>query len=155
MAQPFLPALSEAEGAVLFDLTNCARQEIVANTSRSTFSCNFFYHPIHSAKACDALLAVRVPPAAMKLRRILNLAQILQSHALSFFYLSSPDLLLGMDADSKGRNIFGVMRSNPELGRCGIRLRQFGQQVIETLAGRRIHPRWVVSGDVNEPLSAD
>ena len=110
-------------------------------------------HLLASAKACDALLAVRVPPAAMKLRRILNLAQILQSHALSFFYLSSPDLLLGMDADPKDRNLFGVMRANPELGRGGIRLRQFGQQVIETLAGKRIHPRWVVPGGVNEPLS--
>ena len=45
-----------------------------------------------------------------------------------------------MDADPKERNIFGVMRKNPELGRGGIRLRQFGQQIIETLAGKRIHP---------------
>jgi NAD-reducing hydrogenase large subunit len=110
-------------------------------------------HLLASAKACDALLAVRVPPAAAKLRRVLNLAQILQSHALSFFYLSSPDLLLGMDADPKDRNLFGVMRFNPDLGRGGIRLRQFGQQVIETLAGKRIHPGWVVPGGVNEPLS--
>src|SRR5208337_2687243 len=110
-------------------------------------------HLLASAKACDALLAVRVPPASMKLRRILNLAQILQSHALSFFYLSAPDLLLGMDADPKERNLFGVMRNNPELGRGGIRLRQFGQQIIETLAGKRIHPGWVVPGGVNEPLT--
>jgi NAD-reducing hydrogenase large subunit len=110
-------------------------------------------HLLASAKACDALLAVRVPPAAAKLRRVLNLAQIIQSHALSFFYLSSPDLLLGMDADPKDRNIFGVLRSYPDLARGGIRLRQFGQQVIETLAGKRIHPRWVVPGGVNEPLS--
>ena len=34
---------------------------------------------------------------ALTLRRIVNLAQIIQSHALSFFYLSSPDLLLGYD----------------------------------------------------------
>ncbi len=110
-------------------------------------------HLLASAKACDALLAVRVPPTAMKLRRVLNLAQIIQSHALSFFYLSSPDLLLGMDADPRDRNIFGVHRANPELARGGIRLRQFGQQVIEMLAGKRIHPRWVVPGGVNEPLS--
>ena len=44
-------------------------------------------------------MAVQIPPTADKLRRIINLAQIVQSHALSFFYLSSPDLLLGMDAD--------------------------------------------------------
>jgi NAD-reducing hydrogenase large subunit len=112
-------------------------------------------HLLASAKACDALLAVKVPPSAGKLRRILNLAQIIQSHALSFFYLSSPDFLIGMDADPKERNLFGVMRKHPELGRGGIRLRQFGQQVIETLAGKRIHPGWVVPGGVNEALSIE
>src|SRR5215469_12835316 len=62
-------------------------------------------HLIASAKACDAILAVRIPENAVRLRRILNLAQIVQSHALSFFYLSSADLLLGMDADPAKRNI--------------------------------------------------
>src|SRR5947209_20336701 len=67
-------------------------------------------HLIASAKACDAIMAVRIPPNAARLRRVINLAQILQSHALSFFYLSSPDLLLGMDADPAERNVFGVIR---------------------------------------------
>src|SRR5512138_1898912 len=56
-------------------------------------------HLLASSKACDAILAVRIPETAEKLRRIMNLAQFVQSHALSFFYLASPDLLLGMDAD--------------------------------------------------------
>src|ERR1044071_6416248 len=55
-------------------------------------------HLIASAKACDAILAVRIPPAADKLRRIFGLAQVIQAQALSLFHLSSPDLLLGMDA---------------------------------------------------------
>ncbi len=112
-------------------------------------------HLIASAKACDAILAVRIPPVAAKLRRILNLAQLIQSHALSFFYLSSPDLLLGMDADPAERNILGVARANPEMGRGGVRLRQFGQHIIELLGGKRIHPGWVVPGGVNEPLASD
>jgi len=82
-------------------------------------------HLIASAKACDAILAVRIPPNAVRLRKVLNLAQILQSHALSFFYLSVPDLLLGMDSDPAARNIFGVMEANPAMARDGIRLRQF------------------------------
>ena len=112
-------------------------------------------HLITSAKACDAILAVRIPPAAANLRRVLNLAQIIQSHALSFFYLSSPDLLLGMEADPAERNLFGVVRANPELGRGGVRLRQFGQQVIELLGGKRIHPGWVIPGGVSEPLAGE
>src|SRR5246500_5896432 len=99
-------------------------------------------HLIASAKACDALLAVRIPPTADKLRRIFGLAQVVQSHALSFFYLSSPDLLLGMDADPAKANLFGVLEKKPELARDGIHLRQFGQQIIERLGGKKIHPPW-------------
>lgn len=110
-------------------------------------------HLIASAKACDAILAVRIPETAANLRRLLNLGQIVQSHALSFFYLSAPDLLLGMDSDPATRNVVGLFAADPEFTRSGIRLRQFGQQVIEWLAGKRIHPAWVVPGGVNAPLS--
>src|SRR5512136_713582 len=54
-------------------------------------------HLLASAKAGDGILAIRVPPAAEKLRRLMNLGQIVQSHALSFFHLSSPDFILGWD----------------------------------------------------------
>ena len=112
-------------------------------------------HLMASAKACDALLAVQIPDAAGNLRRIMNLAQVVQSHALSFFHLASPDLLLGMDSDPAQRHIFGVAEHHPTLARDGIRLRQFGQQIIEWLGGKRIHPAWVVPGGVSEPLSAE
>jgi len=112
-------------------------------------------HLIASAKACDALLAVKIPPAAEKLRRIFGLAQVVQSHALSLFHLSSPDLLLGMDADPSKSNLFGVLEANPELARDGIALRKFGQQIIERLGGKRVHPAWVVPGGVSDPLKQE
>ncbi len=111
-------------------------------------------HLIASAKACEAIMSVEIPTTAAKLRSALNMAQSIQSHALSFFYLSSPDLLLGMDADPVDRNIFGVAQKNPELGRAGVGLRRFGQHIIELLGRKRIHPGWVVPGGVTEPLSA-
>ena len=80
-------------------------------------------HLLASAKACEAIMAVRIPHTAAQLRRVLNLAQMVQSHALSFFHLSSPDLLLGMESDPATRNVFGVLGANPELGRAGIALR--------------------------------
>lgn len=128
-------------------------REMPALTARTCGICPVS-HIIASNKACDHLLSVTIPPAAEKLRRLMNLAQLTQSHALSFFHLSSPDLLLGWDGDPAGRNIFGVMRSNPELARDGIRLRQIGQTVIELLGGKKIHPTWVVPGGVSEPLDA-
>lgn len=112
-------------------------------------------HLIASSKACDAILAVKIPPVAANLRRVLNLAQLIQSHALSFFYLSSPDLLLGMDAPPEERNILHLAHAHPSIAADGVALRQFGQRVIELMAGRRIHPGWAVPGGVNEPLSAE
>ena len=111
-------------------------------------------HLLAAAKTGDKLLGVQPPPAARQLRRLLNLAQICQSHALSFFHLSSPDFLLGWESDPAKRNVFGRMAADPELARAGIRLRQFGQQLIELLAGRKIHSAWAVPGGVRSPLSA-
>ncbi len=112
-------------------------------------------HLIASAKACEAIMSVRIPHTAAQLRRLLNLAQMVQSHALSFFYLASPDLLLGMEADPKIRNILGVAAAKPELGRAGIALRRIGQSIIELLGDKRIHPGWIVPGGVTEPLSQE
>jgi len=112
-------------------------------------------HLLASAKACDRLLAVEIPPTAAKLRRLMNLAQIVQSHALSFFHLSSPDLLFGMDGDPAERNIMGVVQAYPALAKDGIALRKFGQEIIAMLGGKRIHPAWAVPGGVSEPLQEE
>jgi len=109
-------------------------------------------HILASAKACDALMAVRIPETAQRLRRLMNLGQFIQSHALSFFYLSAPDFLLGWDTDPATRNVIGLIVDNPVLAKKGIRLRSFGQQVIDRLGGKRIHPAWAVPGGVNQAL---
>ncbi len=126
-------------------------REMPAITSRVCGICPVS-HMLASVKAGDALLAVEVPEAAVRLRRLLNLGQIVQSHALSFFHLSSPDILLGHDSDPAARNLLGVLAAHPDVARAGIRLRQFGQQVIEELSGRRVHGQWVVPGGVDAPL---
>jgi NAD-reducing hydrogenase large subunit len=127
-------------------------QEMPSLTARTCGICPVS-HLIASAKTCDALMAVRIPPTAVKLRRILNYAQFIQSHALSFFHLSAPDFLLGMDSAPSQRNILGLLQANPDIARDGIRLRQIGQHIIELLGSKRIHPSWVVAGGVNEPLN--
>jgi NAD-reducing hydrogenase large subunit len=110
-------------------------------------------HLLAASKACDAIMAVRIPPAAKKLRELLHCAQIVQSHALSFFYLSAPDLLLGMNSDSATRNVLGVIAQHPEMARDGIDLRKFGLQIVEGLAQERVHPSWIVPGGVGAPLA--
>lgn len=110
-------------------------------------------HLLASAKATDELLAVEIPDTARRLRSIVNLAQLVQSHALSFFHLSSPDFWLGYDADPAKRNLWGLAAAQPTLATDGVKLRKLGQRIIETIAGRRIHPTWAVPGGVARPLT--
>jgi len=110
-------------------------------------------HSLASAKTCDAIMALRIPPAAKKLRELVHYAQYVQSHALSFFYLSSPDLLLGMNSDPATRNVLGVIAERPEIARDGIELRKFGLQLVESLAQERVHASWIVPGGVAAPFT--
>jgi NAD-reducing hydrogenase large subunit len=112
-------------------------------------------HLVASAKAVDDILAVEPTPTGADLRRVINLGQIVQSNALSFFHLSSPDLLFGFDADPSLRNIIGVARKNPQLAKDGIELRKWGQQIIEWLGGKRIHPEGIVPGGVSYQLTEE
>jgi NAD-reducing hydrogenase large subunit len=112
-------------------------------------------HALASAKAGDMLLGVEVPNAAVVQRRLITYAQLLQSHALSFFHLSSPDLLLGFDAQPETRNIAGLAEHDPEFLRRGIRLRQFGQRIIEISGGKRVHGAWGIPGGVTRAFTAE
>src|SRR5689334_15042431 len=110
-------------------------------------------HLLASSKACDSIMAVTPPVAGVRLRELVHCAQIVQSHALSFFYLSAPDLLLGFDSDPARRNVFGLIDADPEMARTGIALRKFGQDAIEALGQERVHSSWIVAGGVNAPLT--
>ncbi len=113
-------------------------------------------HHLGAAKAMDVIVgASRLTPSAEKLRRLLHYGQVLQSHALHFFYLASPDLLFGFDSPAVKRDILGVLRAFPEQSLRGIKLRKFGQQVIEALAGKRIHGVAALPGGVNKHLAPE
>jgi NAD-reducing hydrogenase large subunit len=85
---------------------------------------------------------------------MLNWAVGTQSHTLSFFHLSGPDLLLGMESEPADRNVMGLVKKYPDIARKGIRIRQIGQEIIRILAGgKSVHPAWSVPGGVREPLT--
>jgi len=109
-------------------------------------------HQLAAAKAADDVMDAEVPESAQKLRELMHMGQVLQSHALSFFYLSSPDLVLGYDADPAERNIEGVLEENPQLAERGIDLRSFGQDVIAALGEKKVHPDFAVAGGVSNTL---
>ena len=112
-------------------------------------------HHLAAAKAIDQLVGVDpedLSPAAHKLRKLLHYGQIFQSHALHFFYLASPDLLFGVDAPVEKRNVFAVAIENKELARKGILMRKFGQEIIQAIAGKKIHGVAAVPGGMHKTL---
>ena len=112
-------------------------------------------HHLAATKALDQVVgARRLTPTAEKIRRLMHYGQVLQSHALHFFHLSSPDLLFGFDSEVARRNIVGVAAAHPEVARQGVLLRRYGQEVIRHMAGKRIHGTGSVPGGVNRSLTA-
>jgi NAD-reducing hydrogenase large subunit len=111
-------------------------------------------HHLAASKALDQIVgAHRLTPTADKLRRLMHYGQILQSHALHFFHLASPDLLFGFASEVAKRNIVGVAAAYPEVARQGVLLRKYGQEVIRHTAGKRVHGTGSVPGGVNKNLS--
>jgi NAD-reducing hydrogenase large subunit len=113
-------------------------------------------HHLAASKAMDIIVgAKRLTPTAEKVRRLMHYGQIMQSHALHFFHLCSPDLLFGFDSEVGKRNIVGVAEKHPETARRGVLIRKFGQEAIRITAGKRIHGTGAIPGGVNKSLSIE
>jgi NAD-reducing hydrogenase large subunit len=85
----------------------------------------------------------------------MHYGQMLQSHALHFFHLSSPDFLLGMDADPAIRNVIGIIGLDKGLATRAVLLRKFGQEIILATAGKKIHGTGAIPGGINKNLSVE
>ena len=130
-------------------------QEVPVLVQRLCGICPVSHH-LAASKAIDMLVGARkLTPTAEKLRRLLHLGQTLQSHALHFFHLASPDLLFGFDSDVASRNIIGVIQAHPSVALQGVKLRKYGQEVIRVLSGKRVHGVLAVPGGVNKSLSRE
>jgi NAD-reducing hydrogenase large subunit len=110
-------------------------------------------HHLAAAKALDMIVGARITPTAEKIRRLMHYGQILQSHALHFFHLSSPDLLFGFDSEVARRNLVAVAAEQPDIARQGVLLRKYGQEVIRLTAGKRVHGTGAIAGGVNKALT--
>ena len=111
-------------------------------------------HHLAAVKAMDIIAGARhLPPTAEKLRRLMHYGQTVQSHALHFFHLCSPDLLLGFDCDVTRRNVIGVAAEFPEIATRGVLMRKWGQEVIKATAGKKIHGTGAIPGGMNKRLT--
>jgi len=105
-------------------------------------------HIVVSGKALDMAYGLTPPPAAVMLRELMNLSQTIFSHALHFFALGGPDLILGIDADPAKRNLFGIIEAAPDAAKKALRLRTLGSKLNEASTARATHGIAVVPGGV-------
>ena len=110
-------------------------------------------HHMASAKACDAVYGVQIPPTARKLRELFYNAHIAHSHMLHFFALGAPDFVPGASAPAAERNVVGLIQAvGEELGRSVLRHRGMAQRIQGILAGHPIHPVSALPGGMARPL---
>jgi F420-non-reducing hydrogenase large subunit len=109
-------------------------------------------HHLASAKACDAVFGVDIPPAAKKLRELCNSIAYTEEHILHFYFLSGADFVMGPDADYSVRNVIGIAQKVPDIARKVVRCRHLGAQMLGIVSGKSIHPVTAVPGGFSKPL---
>jgi len=90
-------------------------------------------HNLTSIKALENAIGVTPSPETEKLRKVMELGQIIHSHALHLFFLSLADFL-DMDNDIK------LAKKYPKETRDAIRLREYGMEIVKVIGGRVVHP---------------
>lgn len=119
----------------------------------------FVSHHLCGAKALDDMIGVglgagvKLLPTSEKVRRLGHYAQQLQSHVTAYFYLIVPEMLFGMDAPPEQRNVLGLVEANPALIKRVVALRKWGQELIKTVLGKRMHGINSVPGGVSKNIS--
>ncbi len=111
-------------------------------------------HHLAAAKACDAVFGAEIPPAARKLRELCNSVAYMEEHILHFYFLAGADFLLGPSADYSVRNVIGILQAAPDVARRVVKVRHLCAKMLETLAGKPIHPQAAVPGGFSKPLAA-
>jgi F420-non-reducing hydrogenase large subunit len=112
-------------------------------------------HHLASVKAVDAAWGVEIPEPAKKLRELMHIGNMIHSHALHFYFLAAPDFVLGPDADPAIRNIVGVIDKAPDVAKQAIALRKFGQNIVEAVGGKAIHPVTGIPGGQAKRLTEE
>ncbi|MFA6096963.1 MAG: nickel-dependent hydrogenase large subunit [Candidatus Paceibacterota bacterium] len=90
-------------------------------------------HNITSIKALEECFGIKPTKETVMLRELMLAGQIIQSHVLHIFFLSSTDYF-------KNRDGLDIAGERPEFVVKVLRLRDFGNNVIKFIGGRAIHP---------------
>lgn len=114
-------------------------------------------HHLAAAKAADQAFGFKddeILPTAYRMREIMNWGSFMHSHALHFYFLAAPDFVIP-DATRKNRNVFEIIKQNPDLALQAISMRKNGLEIVRAIGGRPIHPTSSTPGGISTELSDD
>lgn len=100
-------------------------------------------HQITSTRAIEEALSIKPPGSVEALRDILLLGEWINSHALSYFFLTMPDFI-GVSG-----GVFELMQTHPEIVRDAFALRNAGLSIVRILGRRTSHPVTIGIGRFN------
>jgi F420-non-reducing hydrogenase large subunit len=113
-------------------------------------------HHMAATKAVDAVYNVIPTDTAIKIRRVIYDAFMMEDHLLHFFFLGGPDFIVGPGSKPADRNILGVVgKVGVEIGKKVIDMRRRLRSIITTLGGRVIHPVCGLPGGVSKGITED
>ena len=95
-------------------------------------------HNLASIKAMENALGVKVSPQTVKLRKLMELAQWIHSHAMHLYFLSLPDFFNNIET-------IKLIKKHPQEAQLALKLREFGNSINQIIGGRAIHPlnNWI------------
>ncbi|HDI75377.1 MAG TPA: Ni/Fe hydrogenase subunit alpha, partial [Thermoprotei archaeon] len=108
-------------------------------------------HSLASAKAAERALGIEPPEDAIRLRRIMHYAGVIQSHLLHLIFLALPDYL-PTRASSPLEYLFN---NRKDLLKETIAARSASQKIVEIVGGKSIHPTTNLVGGIAKPPSRE
>jgi len=113
-------------------------------------------HHMASTKALDAAFQVDPPLAAKKLRELMYSGYYIYDHTLHFYFLASPDFVVGPTAPVAERNILGVIsKVGLDIAKEVIKHRAYGQKITAMIGGKATHPVCGLPGGMSKPITEE
>ena len=107
-------------------------REVPDITARICGICPVAYQ-MSASHALEKALGLEMTPEIRRLRRLLYCAEWIESHALHIYLLHAPDFL-GYESG------ISLAADHREVVEAGLRLKKIGNELLEVLGGRAIHP---------------
>jgi F420-non-reducing hydrogenase large subunit len=128
-------------------------EEMPQITSRICGVCPGAHH-MAATKALDALFDVKPTLTARLIREVYYNLHFFEDHLLHFYFLGGPDFIVGPTAPKEQRNILGVIdKVGVEVGKQVINIRKRARTLIDSIAGRAIHPVLGLPGGVSKQMT--